>query len=146
MPFLPISLAKIKTVYNSQCAQSKRLYCCGRLEGHSLFGRQIWQVLLSFKTHNFWTYQFYFHEFQRQCLQKYKKNEDIRMFITTLNWDFSVVQWSRHCSFNAGGVGSIPGQGTRSHMLCSVAKKTKTKKNSKPIYSHKKPGHTATVL
>ncbi|TEA30634.1 hypothetical protein DBR06_SOUSAS4110079, partial [Sousa chinensis] len=27
-----------------------------------------------------------------------------------------VVQWLRLCSPNAGGPGSIPGQGTRSHM------------------------------
>ena len=28
-----------------------------------------------------------------------------------------VVQWLRLCEPNAGGPGSIPGQGTRSHML-----------------------------
>ena len=28
-----------------------------------------------------------------------------------------VVQWLRLCTPNAGGSGSIPGQGTRSHML-----------------------------
>ena len=28
-----------------------------------------------------------------------------------------VVQWLRLCAPNAGGLGSIPGQGTRSHML-----------------------------
>ena len=27
-----------------------------------------------------------------------------------------VVQWLRLCAPNAGGLGSIPGQGTRSHM------------------------------
>ena len=27
-----------------------------------------------------------------------------------------VVQWLRLCTFNAGGLGSIPGQGTRFHM------------------------------
>ena len=27
------------------------------------------------------------------------------------------VQWLRLCTPNAGGLGSIPGQGTRSHML-----------------------------
>ena len=27
-----------------------------------------------------------------------------------------VVQWLRLCTPNAGGLGSIPGQGTRSHM------------------------------
>ena len=66
------------------------------------------------------------------------------MFITTLNWDFSVVQWSRHCSFNGGGVGSIPRQGTRSYMLYSAAKKHT--KNPKLIYSQTKTGHVATVL
>ena len=28
-----------------------------------------------------------------------------------------VVQWLRLCAPNAGGLGSIPGQGARSHML-----------------------------
>ena len=28
-----------------------------------------------------------------------------------------VVQWLRLCAPNSGGLGSIPGQGTRSHML-----------------------------
>ena len=28
-----------------------------------------------------------------------------------------VVQWLRLCTLNAGGLGSIPGQGTRSHIL-----------------------------
>ena len=28
-----------------------------------------------------------------------------------------VAQWLRLCAPNAGGLGSIPGQGTRSHML-----------------------------
>ena len=31
--------------------------------------------------------------------------------------DFLVVQWLRHHTLNAGGLGSIPGQGTRFHML-----------------------------
>ena len=30
---------------------------------------------------------------------------------------FLVVQWLSFCASNAGGVGSILGQGTRSHML-----------------------------
>ena len=29
---------------------------------------------------------------------------------------YLVVQWLRLCTPNAGGLGSIPGQGTRSHM------------------------------
>ena len=28
-----------------------------------------------------------------------------------------VVQWPRLCAPKAGGLGSVPGQGTRSHML-----------------------------
>ena len=28
-----------------------------------------------------------------------------------------IVQWLRLCATNAGGLGSIPGQGTRSHTL-----------------------------
>ena len=31
--------------------------------------------------------------------------------------DFMVVQWLRLSAPNPGGLGSIPGQGTRSHML-----------------------------
>ena len=30
-----------------------------------------------------------------------------------------VVQWLRLCAFNAEGTGSVPGQGTRSHVLTS---------------------------
>ena len=30
---------------------------------------------------------------------------------------YLVVQWLRHCTPNAGGLGSIPGQGIRSPML-----------------------------
>ena len=32
-------------------------------------------------------------------------------------WTSLVVQWLRICAPNAGDLGSIPGQGTRSHML-----------------------------
>ena len=60
------------------------------------------------------------------------------MFITTLNWDFSVVQWSRHCSFNGGGVGAIP--------TCCAVRPKKHTKNPKLIYSQTKTGHVATVL
>ena len=35
---------------------------------------------------------------------------------TTTNRTSLVVQWLRLCTLNAGGLGSIPGQGTRSHM------------------------------
>ena len=31
--------------------------------------------------------------------------------------DFRVVQWLRLCTLNAGSLSSIPGRGTRSHML-----------------------------
>ena len=34
-----------------------------------------------------------------------------------------MVQWLKLCTSNAQGTGSIPGQGTRSHMLHCVAKK-----------------------
>ena len=33
---------------------------------------------------------------------------------------FLVVQWLRLCAPNAGGLGLIPGQGTRSHMLLLI--------------------------
>ena len=42
-----------------------------------------------------------------------------------------VVQWLRLCAANGEGTGSIPGQGTRSHMLQlrpSAAKKKKSLK------------------
>ena len=33
------------------------------------------------------------------------------------SWDFLVVQWLRHCTPDARGLGSVPGQGARSHKL-----------------------------
>ena len=42
--------------------------------------------------------------------------------------DFMVVQWLGFCIPNAGGLGSIPGQGTRPHMLQLKKRKKKTKK------------------
>ena len=43
--------------------------------------------------------------------------------------DFLVVQWLKLCAPNSGGTGSIPGWGTRSHMLqlrpCAAKKKKK---------------------
>ena len=46
-----------------------------------------------------------------------------------------VVQWLRFCTPNTGGLGLIPGQGTRSHMpqlrvlMLQLKTKTKTKKD-----------------
>ena len=34
-----------------------------------------------------------------------------------MRWTSRVVQWLRFCAPNAGGLGSIPGQGTGFHML-----------------------------
>ena len=42
-----------------------------------------------------------------------------------------VVQWLRLCAFNAEGTGSVPGQGTRSHVQHSAAGKKKKKKKRK---------------
>ena len=39
-----------------------------------------------------------------------------------------MVQWLKLCSPNAGGLGSIPGQGTRSHMPKMGARKLQLKK------------------
>lgn len=37
-------------------------------------------------------------------------------FITSISWGTSLmVQWLRLCAPNAGGLGSIPGEGIRSH-------------------------------
>ena len=41
----------------------------------------------------------------------------LKYFLETLLGDFPGVQWLRLCSPSAGGLGLIPGQGTRSHML-----------------------------
>ena len=38
-----------------------------------------------------------------------------------------MVQWLRLCTLNAGGLGSIPGQGTRSHMPQLKMPQTATK-------------------
>ena len=40
-----------------------------------------------------------------------------------------VAQWLRLWASNAGGLGSIPGRVASSHMLCSVAKRFKKRKN-----------------
>ena len=40
-----------------------------------------------------------------------------------------MVQWLRLHAANAGGMGSIPGQGLISHMLHSVAKRIKKNNN-----------------
>ena len=52
-------------------------------------------------------------------------------------WDFPGVQWLRFHDSNAGGLGSIPGQGTRSHMRqlkrCAEREREKEKK---PISTH----------
>ncbi|TEA28979.1 hypothetical protein DBR06_SOUSAS11410018, partial [Sousa chinensis] len=42
-----------------------------------------------------------------------------------------VVQWIRLCAPNAGGPGSIPGQGTRSHMR--VATKSSHATTKEPV-------------
>ena len=47
-----------------------------------------------------------------------------------------VVQWGRLCALNAGGLGSIPGQGTRSCMHAATkspqaAAKTRRSQNNK---------------
>ena len=46
-------------------------------------------------------------------------NKDILEFVNQkmAPGAFLVVQWLRLPAANAGGLGSIPGQGTRSHML-----------------------------
>ena len=38
-------------------------------------------------------------------------------------WDFPGSPVVRLCSFSAGGAGLIPGQGTRSHVLCGQKKR-----------------------
>ena len=41
----------------------------------------------------------------------------IKIFLRFPSWTSLVVQWLRLQAPNAGGLGSIPGQGTRFHML-----------------------------
>ena len=43
---------------------------------------------------------------------------------------FLVAQWIRLCASNAGGPGSIPGQGTRSHMHAATKSLRATTKSS----------------
>ena len=52
-------------------------------------------------------YQLLFERFKEQ------KHPLKSVFGTSL-----VVQWLRFCASNAGGMGSISGQGTKIHMLC----------------------------
>ena len=52
----------------------------------------------------------YYVVLYRQSLPSSALNKGIR------HRTFLVVQWLRLCAFNAGVLGSIPGQGTRSHM------------------------------
>ena len=47
-------------------------------------------------------------------------NTDVNSRIS--GWDFPGGPVVRLCSFSAGGAGSIPGQGARSHMLCGQKK------------------------
>ena len=42
-----------------------------------------------------------------------------------------VAQWLRLCASNAGGVGSIPGQGTKTPHATKHDQKTRTKKKKK---------------
>ena len=44
----------------------------------------------------------------------------IKAFQTTCGGTSLVAQWLRLCAPNAGGPGSTPGQGTRSHMHAST--------------------------
>ena len=43
-----------------------------------------------------------------------------------------VAQWLRLCASNASGVGSIPGQGTKTPHATKHDQKTRTKKKKKP--------------
>ena len=59
---------------------------------------------------------------QYSCLENFKNlRKWNKLVISKLkkksDQDFLVVQWLRHHTLNAGGLGSIPGQGTRFHML-----------------------------
>ena len=40
-----------------------------------------------------------------------------KIFLKELNGTSLVVQWQRLCTLNVAGLGSIPGWGTRPHML-----------------------------
>ena len=57
---------------------------------------------------------FYFHFMVFFCLVKYVKFYVVKIICY---WDFPGGQWLRFHAPNAGGLGSIPDQGTRSYML-----------------------------
>ena len=47
-------------------------------------------------------------------------------------WDFlGGVQWIKLCTSNVGGVGSVPGLGTKIHMQCGMARKLKKENDGK---------------
>ena len=49
-----------------------------------------------------------------------------------------VVRWLRLCASNAGGVGSIPGQGTKTPHATKHDQKTRTKKKKKKPKGNRK--------
>ena len=63
---------------------------------------------------------------QNQGCPPLEEGESEYIFLRTIPRTSLVVQWLTHCTLSAGSPGSIPGQGTRSHMLqlrLSTAKK-----------------------
>ena len=57
-----------------------------------------------------------------------------RTFVAFIRWMTGtslVVQWIKLCTSNVGGVGSVPGLGTKIHVQCSMAKKLKKENDGK---------------
>ena len=56
----------------------------------------------------------------------YNAAELIRLlFIMDVFWTSLVIQWLRSCTFNAGGTGSTPDWGSRSHIPQDIVEKKK---------------------
>ena len=57
-----------------------------------------------------------------------------RTFVTFIRWMTGTslgVQWIKLCTSNVGGVGSVPGLGTKIHMQCGMARKLKKENDGK---------------
>ena len=57
-----------------------------------------------------------------------------RTFVTFIRWMTGTslgVQWIKLCTSNVGGVGSVPGLGTKIHMQCGMARRLKKENDGK---------------
>ena len=63
-------------------------------------------------------------------MEEEKRVSEAGALVITCTGTSLAVQWLKHHAPTAGGTGSIPARGTRSHMLHGVAKKLKSKKET----------------